>query len=523
MATEKDLVMDLEAPSGYGTMENVPARAQKGAAQSQGIRAKKEKAIIEHSTLYSMIRPHSHRWFARAYRYLLYTIVTMSVINYVLETEIRLQRCCTPYFNTTEVVVSILLVLEYIAKVVTAPQRKAYAMTDAPYMGFILSSESFIDIVSFLPVFIMWWFGLNFGSPAFELERTLRLVRLLKLPFTWESFRLVGRVFYFNIRILISSFVVCFVMLLTCSIVLYYTRPPVDPKANFSSILNCFYLSVLILTGQGIPDGVMPWYTSVVISITAIFAIAQFAIPASMLTWGFEQEAERNIKKNHDHEKKIASKLLKGKQIPESSSSSDASDRESEWEGYLEQVAGSDSESDSNKSKKSGDKVDKPVENVREHALTPEEKVRAERIFSKLDKDGDGLCRWEQIRAITDSEVEAKALLKQLRTFAVGDDVTMHDFIVWLSDVKTSYINYGDKVFLRLLNKMETMLSKTKATASWRKAATAIKAVKVAGKLPAVLATGAPAPATAEQEQLVQMLREKLLGLEGQLSRMKMA
>lgn len=284
-----------------------------------------------------------------------------------------------------------------------------------------------------------------------------------------------------------------------------------------------------MLTGQGIPDGTMPWYTRIVISVTCIFAIAQFAIPASMLTWGFEQEAERNIVKNHDKEKKIAGKLLKGKQIPESSSSSDNSDRESEWEGYLEQVAGSDSEADSKKSAQSGEskKSVQSKENVpalREHSLDPEETARAERIFNKLDQDGDGLCRWEQIRAITDSEEEAKALLKQLRTFAVGDDVTMHDFIVWLSDVKTSYARYGDKVFLRLLNQMESMLSKTKAAATWRKAATAIKAVRVAGKLPAALATGPPqAPTTAEQEQLVQTLREKLQSLEGQLSRMKTA
>ena len=37
----------------------------------------------------------------------------------------------------------------------------------------------------------------------------------------------------------------------------------------------------------------MPWYTKAVILMTGAFSVAVFAIPASMLTWGFEAEAER--------------------------------------------------------------------------------------------------------------------------------------------------------------------------------------------------------------------------------------
>jgi hypothetical protein len=53
------------------------------------------------------------------------------------------------------------------------------------------------------------------------------------------------------------------------------------------------YLSTLMLTGQGGPEGDLPWYTKGVVLLTGIFSIGMFAIPASMLTWGFEAEAER--------------------------------------------------------------------------------------------------------------------------------------------------------------------------------------------------------------------------------------
>merc|ERR1719476_273214 len=170
----------------------------------------------------------------------------------------------------------------------------------------------------------------------------LRLVRILKLSCFWSAFRMVMRVLYFNWNILGLAFLVCLTMLMVCSVLLYYLRPQYDPKDNFSSILACMYLAILMLTGQGEPNGVMPWYTRIIVAVTALFAIAQFAIPASMLTWGFEQEAEHDIVVNDEREKKVIEHFLEGDDVGKeivSSSSSDESDREGEWEGYRSQVA----------------------------------------------------------------------------------------------------------------------------------------------------------------------------------------
>ena len=55
-----------------------------------------------------------------------------------------------------------------------------------------------------------------------------------------------------------------------------------------------------MLTGQGEPEGALPWYTKLVVAITAVFSVAVFAIPASMLTWGFEAEAARLMAKSRE-------------------------------------------------------------------------------------------------------------------------------------------------------------------------------------------------------------------------------
>jgi hypothetical protein len=61
-----------------------------------------------------------------------------------------------------------------------------------------------------------------------------------------------------------------------------------------------------MLTGQGGPDGEMPWYTKGVVLLTGVFSIGMFAIPASMLTWGFEAEAERCAQLANRKQKKTA-------------------------------------------------------------------------------------------------------------------------------------------------------------------------------------------------------------------------
>jgi len=312
---------------------------------------------------------------------------------------------------------------------------------------------------------------------------------MFKEPFLLESLRMVQRVLYYNARVLLSAFLVCFTMMIACAIALYYTRPPahivgfqMDNYDKSASILSCLYLAVLMLTGQGIPDGVMPWYSRIVIAITALFAIAQFAIPASMLTWGFENEAERNICKHAERERKVAAAVRRGQGCPESSSSSGESDRAEEWTGYLEQLAGSGDES-SESSKEGSQPVRKKTsaENVLatgglEHDLTAPELRRATKIFLKMDADNDGFISVEKLRGVSDSDEDAKDLLEEINSFRQeGEKATLLEFILWLSHIKTKYQRYGNKVLLRLLHKMESMLFMTLDRSRWNLAASAKK------------------------------------------------
>lgn len=131
-----------------------------------------------------------------------------------------------------------------------------------------------------------------------------------------------------------------------------YCRPPKDDAASaqFDSLGETMFISTLMLTGGGGPDtDNLPWYTKAVVLLTSVFSVAMFAIPASMLTWGFEAEAERMAKQARKQalkrrEKKRQSSEGGSQQF--SCSSSSSSDYESDGgttdEEYFQLISGLD-------------------------------------------------------------------------------------------------------------------------------------------------------------------------------------
>jgi len=123
--------------------------------------------------------------------------------------------------------------------------------------------------------------------------RMFRLFRILKTQSYMRALDAVYRVVYYNSEILYVAALICLFLTVSTAMLLYILRPEHDEENDFGSILATLYMSTMMLTGQGGPGGELPWYTKAVVLLTSVFSVAMFAIPASMLTWGFEAEAER--------------------------------------------------------------------------------------------------------------------------------------------------------------------------------------------------------------------------------------
>jgi len=423
------------------------ALALKATAKLKRLSQKKNQKLQGMSTwpwysfLNSMLRPHSHRWQAKAFRSIITFLILLGMLAFILESDQDISHKYHHMFVMLESVSSVVFILEYGLRLYFAPERLRFKGLD-PWEArgkFIFSFDSVIDLLSFLPWLLEMVFRLDL--PNFSVLRVVRLFRLLKAAPVVGSFDVVARVLYYNAEILCVALLICAVMILTMATLLYYMRPEENNK-DFSSILATVYIAVMMLTGQGGPEGDLPWYTKVVVVMTAIFAVAQFAIPASMLTWGFEQEAQRRIVKRAEEHKKQAAKLLSGEMDRVSSSSSDGGhERWREWDEYEEVVVGSDSEADGE------EEAGQPVKTF--EGLTLKEQARAAKLFGLLDDDDDDQVATADI--IGDDRRSDMVADSQLDPD--GDGITtIEDFMAWLAHIKSKF---PSSVFFELLKGLE--------------------------------------------------------------------
>mmetsp|Transcript_80554 Transcript_80554/g.159534 ORF Transcript_80554/g.159534 Transcript_80554/m.159534 type:complete len:536 (+) Transcript_80554:110-1717(+) len=452
--------------------------------------------------LNSMLRPHSHRWQAKTFRSIITALILLDMVAFIFESDKDIAHRHHRIFSILEAISSVVFMLEYLLRLYFAPERVRFKKGIGPWGArgkFIISFDSVIDLFSFLPWLLEVVFVLDL--PNLSVLRVTRLFRLLKAAPVMGSFDVVARVLYYNAEILCVAFLICGVMILTMATLLYYVRP--DDNKDFSSILATVYLAVMMLTGQGGPEGDLPWYTKIVVIMTAIFAVGQFAIPASMLTWGFEQEAQRRIVKRAEENKKQAAKLLSGEMDRLSSSSSDEGvERWREWDEYEDVVVGSDSEAD-------GEEGGQPVRMF--EGLTLKEQTRAAKIFGLLDDDDDDRIATSDL--IVTSDLQRPDVL--LKLDPDGDGITIiEDFMAWLAHIKS---RFPSSVFSELLKGLELRVKQSSPKEAPIGARPAVATLPVA----AAAADQQPSLAGMLASQQLRVFADQYEALEKELARLQ--
>ena len=243
--------------------------------------------------LYILLHPHSRHPHSMLFKSIISAIILIDVLFFVASTEEWADHY-PRFFYVEEGIVSSIFLIEYFCRLYVAPQSRKYqhVSPNLARWNYAFTITALIDLLSSIPFFLELPFELNL--PNLTWIRFFRLLRILKTKSYARSMETVGRVIFYNREILYVAFNMCIFLVLVTAVAMYYLRPK-DPEdaEDFQSLTATMYLSAMMLTGQGGPAGDLPWYTKCVVLITGVFSIAVFAIPASMLTWGFEAEAER--------------------------------------------------------------------------------------------------------------------------------------------------------------------------------------------------------------------------------------
>eukprot|EP00189_Rhodosorus_marinus_P003088 CAMPEP_0113971316 /NCGR_PEP_ID=MMETSP0011_2-20120614/12174_1 /TAXON_ID=101924 /ORGANISM="Rhodosorus marinus" /LENGTH=440 /DNA_ID=CAMNT_0000986809 /DNA_START=139 /DNA_END=1462 /DNA_ORIENTATION=+ /assembly_acc=CAM_ASM_000156 len=274
----------------------------------------------ERSWLYLTLDPKSNSSSAKFYKYSMSALILLNMFVFVISTDDSINDQYSGLFYIVEGVTSVLFLIDYVCRVIVITEHKHFSDPVWGRINYLLTPIAVVDAISTFPFFLEIIFSTNL-----PLTTPLRLFRLTRIPY------------HLDVTLLFST----------------ETQGP----PGVESIPATIFLSVLMLTGQGGPDGDLPWYTKMIVMMTAIFSVAMFAIPASMLTWGFEAEAERLAKRSHEMKKKEA-KISQGLLPPEEVSSDSDDDfgrwffkgeptsDEDEWDEYANVILGSSDESE---------------------------------------------------------------------------------------------------------------------------------------------------------------------------------
>jgi voltage-gated potassium channel len=245
------------------------------------------------SFVYTMLNPRSNAMQAIVFKWFISIVIVADLVAFVISTEPDLDQHHKQFFYVWEGATSSVFLLEYIARLVVVTEAEKYH-DQGPIWGrisYAKTTPALIDLLATIPFFAELLTA--FSLPTLTYLRAFRLLRILKTSGFADATNSVYRVIYYNRQILYVAFLICVFLVLFTALLMYYLRPKDSQSPQFQSLGATMYLSTLLLTGQGGPDGELPWYTKGVVLMTGVFSIGMFAIPASMLTWGFEAEAER--------------------------------------------------------------------------------------------------------------------------------------------------------------------------------------------------------------------------------------
>ena len=215
----------------------------------------------------------------------IFTIIILSILSVVLETEKTIYSAYTEVFYYLNYFFAFFFAVEYFLRVFTCHYRKNYKGIEGK-IKYVFSFYSLIDLIAFLPFFIFPEYNELF------LLRIFRLIRLLKLANFVNKIEFVRNVFHvLNLKkkeIFFSIAITIFIIFIS-SILLYLVEGNNQPEA-FGSIIRSFWWATITLTtigyGDVYPITILGKIATILISISGIGIIA---IPTGIIAGAFSQ------------------------------------------------------------------------------------------------------------------------------------------------------------------------------------------------------------------------------------------
>lgn len=217
------------------------------------------------------------------------TLISLSVTSIVLKTVNPIGQQYEYLFQNFEVVSVTIFTVEYTLRLWSITSHEGYSVVRGR-LHYAKNPYMVIDLLAILPFFLGGIVDLRF----LRVIRLFRVFRVFKLARYSTSIQTMGRVLRKKKPDLVISIVVTAILLVLASSGIYYVEHEAQPDV-FSSIPAAFWWGVVTMTTVGYGDVTPVTQAGQVLGgIVAFLGIGLFALPASILSSGFIEEATKD-------------------------------------------------------------------------------------------------------------------------------------------------------------------------------------------------------------------------------------
>ncbi len=228
---------------------------------------------------------------SKIFDYFISILICLNVLAIILETEKGFFGEYETFFKFFEIVSMIIFTAEYFLRIWSCTVVEDYRQPLIGRIKYFFSPMALIDFIAIAP------FYLTFMIADARILRILRFLRVLKMTKHFHhsnTFNIITNTIFRKRSELISSLILMFSLLLICSTGVFFAENEAQPE-KFSSIPSAMWWAVATLTTVGYGD-IFPVTSlgKILGSISAIFGIGLFALPAGLLATGFSDEMQKD-------------------------------------------------------------------------------------------------------------------------------------------------------------------------------------------------------------------------------------
>jgi voltage-gated potassium channel len=220
-------------------------------------------------------------------------LIIIAVIHAVIETEPMIAGGRELLFDTIELVIGIIFLVEYAARVWVAVDNPKFASSRFPRLRYMVSPIAIIDLLAVIPALFAFDGASSLLLRFFRVLRMLRLAKLGRTSDAWQHIKDAVHDRRHEFALILGLLVIT---ILVSGSLLYLAEAEAQPD-KFGSIPRALWWAIVTLTtvgyGDAYPVTALGRFLAGIIAITGVTVIA---LPTGIFAASFSEGMERRKK-----------------------------------------------------------------------------------------------------------------------------------------------------------------------------------------------------------------------------------